>query len=105
MNGPSALATRSRDLLFCFRWRLHALFPFDRDSSVGEGYSSLASITENKECDSRDGSGSTGRKVPELSTTKRNTNQPHSLQCEIKLFLPESLYIPDFSPFCPFPDP
>ena len=24
---------------------------------------------------------------------------------EIKLFLPESLYIPDFSPFCPFPDP
>lgn len=43
MKGPSALATRSRGLLFCFLCKFHALFPFERDSSVGEGYSPLVS--------------------------------------------------------------
>lgn len=45
MKGPSVLVTLSRGL-FCFRCKLHALFPFDRDSSVGEGYIPPISIKQ-----------------------------------------------------------
>lgn len=64
INGPSAEATLSRDLLFCLRCKFHALDPFSRPWSGGEGYFRV-SIHNNPINRGKN----TGRKVPELSTT------------------------------------